>query len=500
VLGEFVHVRSSTQLFEAGRAALSNVAQAAAGRPNLAQAEVVDLLAGPEVNSADAKRMREELAQRIETVLQGQRLVSLDTLFAFDDGLRRLAEGKTTTQALMPMAAELREFELPRPLFSNQERNEWSGGVAVENPHAALQVRTDLTSRLKSPNAVKNVPAMRGVLAAFLRDTLVGLNYAYYEPPGAQMLHNNPMFVRSHDFSGAVTLGGETSWQTPRLYGTGLAVGRGAHLVGSLADLPYVLAEAEQDFIVPENVQALIWNETVPTLVTSAVLPRWWTVTRNEMHGAALYQRAGEELVSAAAHDEALRRTLLTILAVRMPPARLQRLGAALAGGQADVDAVMPSELSYVAAEFARRQPDANNTWGAAGRELHELAQQSPAEVSWDRLSHDFGVPHRALAFSYRRELLNTQPFPALSGYGSRLLAESWDSTNLYWARLADESGLSPIMLHRLAPTLTRRMVEKIFASELEDWPALGRAMREAGEEFRRNRGQPLPAANAQQE
>ena len=29
---------------------------------------------------------------------------------------------------------------------------------------------------------------------------------------------------------------------------------------GSLADLPYVLAEVEQDFIVPENVQALIWQ------------------------------------------------------------------------------------------------------------------------------------------------------------------------------------------------------------------------------------------------
>jgi len=499
-VGEFVHVRSSTQLFEAGRAALNNVTQAAAGRPNLSQAELVDLLAGPEVNSVEAHRMREELAQRMETVLLGQRLVNLDTLFALDDGLRRFAAGDTTAQALLPLAAELREFELPRPLFSSQERSEWSGGIAVDNPHAALQVRTDLTSRLKSSNAVKNVPMMRGVLAAFLRDTLVGLNYAYYEPPGAQMLHNNPMFVRSHDFSGSVTLGGETSWQTSRLYGTGLAVGRGAHLVGSLADLPYVLAEAEQDFIVPENVQALIWNETVPTLVTSAVLPRWWNVTRNEMHAAALYQKAGEELLSAAAHDEALRRTVLGILAVRMPPARLERLGAALAAGQTEFNSVMPSEVSYVAAEFARRHPDANDGWGAAGRELRELAQRSPAEASWERLSRDFGVPHRALAYSYRRELLNTQPYPALSGYGSRLLAESWDSTNLYWARLADESGYSPVMLHRLAPTLTRRMVEKIFASELEDWPALGRAMREAGDEFRRNRGQAAPGTTAQPE
>jgi hypothetical protein len=41
-----------------------------------------------------------------------------------------------------------------------------------------------------------------------LRDALVGLNYAYYEPPNAQILHINPLFVRSHDFLG-ITLGTE---------------------------------------------------------------------------------------------------------------------------------------------------------------------------------------------------------------------------------------------------------------------------------------------------
>ena len=47
-------------------------------------------------------------------------------------------------------------------------------------------------------------------------------------------------------------------------------------LSGSLADLPYVLAQVEQNFIVPENVQALIWEDLVPSLLASAVLPRWW--------------------------------------------------------------------------------------------------------------------------------------------------------------------------------------------------------------------------------
>ena len=97
-------------------------------------------------------------------------------------------------------------------------------------------------------------------------------------------------------------------------------------------------------------------------------------------------------------------------------------------------------------------------------------------------------MPHPILAQSYARELLNVKPFPAFMGYSSRLLAESWDSSNLYWARLADEMGYSPVMLNRLVPELTRRMVEKIFATDFEDWPAILRAMRETGEEFRQGK------------
>jgi hypothetical protein len=37
-------------------------------------------------------------------------------------------------------------------------------------------------------------------------------------------------------------------------------------------------------------------------------------------------------------------------------------------------------------------------------------------------------------------------------------------------------------------------MVEKIFATHLEDWPAVLRALRETGEEFRDGRVASLPA------
>ena len=153
----------------------------------------------------------------------------------------------------------------------------------------------------------------------------------------------------------------------------------------------------------------------------------------------------------------------------------------------------MPGETFYLAAEFRKKFPEQGNSWGKASEELESLCSRYPEEVSWKRLSEDFGVPHPALAQSYSRELLNVKPVPAFMGYSSRLLAESWDSNNLYWARLADELGYPPVMLNRLVPELTYRMVEKIFATDFEDWPAMLRAMRETGEEFRQGKITSLP-------
>ncbi len=45
--------------------------------------------------------------------------------------------------------------------------------------------------------------------------------------------------------------------------------------------------------------------------------------------------------------------------------------------------------------------------------------------------------------------------------------------------------GYSPAMLNVLVPNLTRRMVANIFATNIDDWPALLRAMERTGDEFR---------------
>ena len=485
VVSPFAKIASSTQLFDAGKASMGELWRAGTGKSNLTQDEVVALLAGPARTDPEGRQVRSELGARIQSVLIAQRLVSLDTLLTLGEGLTEMSQGKPIGDSLIPLASELRDFEMPRPIFSAAEKFEFEHGRS-DIGHTTLQTRTNLVTIIKggSPQELANA---RGRLAPFLRDTLVGLNYAYYEPPGAQMLLNNAIFVRSHDYTDQLALEGTQPWKTPVLVNLGVTAGGGTHLAGSLADLPYVLAFVEQDFVIPEHVQSLIWQDLVPSLLTNAVVARWWGVTQRELHAVALYQRAGEALVSAAAQNQELRQRVMRVLSERISPQRSEKVDSVLRSGQTQraLDAVMPAESFFLTTEFLQKFPDDIGYLGAPGAELRDLIHLYPDEVSLERLSRDFGVSHPVLAHTYGRELTSVRLFPTFRNYSSRLLAESWESNHLYWARLADELGYSPVMLNRLVPELTRRMIEKLFATTLEDWPALSRAMRETGEELR---------------
>ena len=497
VVEPFAKVTSADELFDAARSSLQGALGGAGGAADASQDQVVDLLAGPHQDSADNQRVHLQMAARIKSVLEDQRLVSLDTLFALSDGLKEQAQGKGNADNLLPLAAELREFDLPQPIFTHSEKINWSPPIYTEH-HQELQVRTDLSRVIKGPSSAAQLSAARGQLAPFLRDTLVGLNYAYYEPPDAQMLHHNPLFVRAHDFLGISVLGSDRLWGAPRVLGIGSPAGGGAYLMGSLSDLPYALATTEEDFIAPKNIQALIWKEIVPVLIVSATLPRWWSVTPNELHAVTLYQQAGEQLLQASAGDPQLRDKVVDILSDRMEPPRLEQVEHSLERPE-DVAAVLPQiepeDTFYLATEFLRKFPGEAQKWAAASRQLEELRSHNAAEVSPERISRDFGVPHPTLAQTSGRELTGVKPFPFFGSYSSRLFGESWESSNLYWARLADEMGYSPAALNSLVPALTRRMIANIFATEIEDWPAVLRALHETGDEFRQGKIASLPAA-----
>jgi len=204
-----------------------------------------------------------------------------------------------------------------------------------------------------------------------------------------------------------------------------------------------------------------------------------------------LYQRFGEELLTSSGTNSGMRVEALAILHDLLTPDRMEQMERTLTSPDDPaklVPHVLPAELFYLAVEFRKRYPKEALGWGQAGHELEDLSRAHPSETDPDRISADFGVPHPTMALTNACALLNMKSVPAYAGNASRLFAESWESTNLYWARLADEKGYSPVTLNILVPALTRRMIVNIFASNIDDWRALKRAMEETGDESRQGR------------
>jgi hypothetical protein len=70
-------------------------------------------------------------------------------------------------------------------------------------------------------------------------------------------------------------------------------------------------------------------------------------------------------------------------------------------------------------------------------------------------------------------------------GYSSRILAETWESNNLYYAALADEMATPVTALDAYIPEWNRSTIENIFATHLEDWPAILRSLQTMGNNIR---------------
>ena len=202
-----------------------------------------------------------------------------------------------------------------------------------------------------------------------------------------------------------------------------------------------------------------------------------------------------ESLLAEAALDPAVREPVLDILSSQAPPARTAIVGRLLEEGnvRGAVEKVTPSEMFLLAKEMVARQKDGSGTFAA---EIRRLAAEAPNEVNYKAISRAFGTPKPTLANSYQPELLSLRTFPTLMGYSSRIMAESWESNTLYWAVLADEVHLPPSQLNVLIPEWTQRVVERIFASHLEDWPALLKSLRIVGAEVRAKTRTQLAAEN----
>ena len=478
IVGGFAQVRGDRELFDAGRNGVKLLLGVTApiGDPH---GKMLDLLAG---NPTDSET-HDQMVQDLMRILDAQRTVSLDTLFQLADHIEGVAKGEKLDPKLVnKLASRISEIQLPRAPLSSTEKNAMGFGYWTErhlDTERKLNVRASIEKAAGDPERVKET---RALLAPLLRDTLLAFNYAHYAPPGAQILYTNPIFVRSHDFLGMQ--GTDHTWRPTELYGTGWPSNGGGRLVGSLSSLPYTLAEAEQNFLVPSQTQALIWGDLVPQMILSAKIPRFWQVTPAQLHWVGLHLRYGRELLAEASLDSDLRARVVAALGLLAAPARTRQVALLLEQGAVRdaVNRVTPSEMYLIAREVSAGR---NTQSSCLLAELKHLADASPQEVNQAAISRAFGTPKPTLSNSYEPELLNLRTFPTLMGYSSRIMAESWESNTLYWAALADELGVAPTQLNVRIPEWTRKLVEQIFASHLEDWPAVLKSLRLVGDDVR---------------
>jgi hypothetical protein len=473
----FGQIKSNRELFDASRNGVKTLFGGSI--PTDPQQHMLDLLAG--AGSSEDAETRDAVEQEYIRILDAQRMLPLDTLLQLAS---QLESGKPVAAQTNKLAARIAEIPIPRPPLTSNEKNSMGFGYYTDR-HLDGERRLNFRAAIERAGGdPAKLREMVGDLAPLMRDTLLAFNYAYYAPPGAQILYTNPVFVRSHDFVGGE--GQSRTWLPTETYGTGWPSNGGGRLVGSLAGLPYTLAEAEQNFLVPAQTQALIWGDLVPQMILSAKIPRWWNATPAQLHFVGLHLRYGHELLAESAFDPALRAQVLVALGAIAAPARTYAVGHLIEQGEIKeaADAVTPSELFSIAREVGTQRAPASSCILA---EMRQLAQASPNEVSYAAISREFGTPKPTLANSYQPELLNLRTFPTLMGYSSRIMAESWESNTLYWASLADEINLRPSQLNTQIPQWTQKLVERIFASHLEDWPALLKSLRQVGDDARKS-------------
>jgi hypothetical protein len=479
----FGAAKNNRDLFDAGRSGVNTLLKAngANTSPGTVQETMLGLLAGG--TKLDDSDVRAEIVQQEQRIFEAQKLLPMDLLFELADNLQGVTKGeKLNAQLSARLAARVADIQLPRNSMTGVEKNAMAFGFYVDkhvDDERKVNLRAIIDKAAKDPEKLKDI---RGQLAPTLRDTIVGYNYVHYAPPGAQILLTNPLFVRGHDFLGMA--GANHSWRTTEMYGTGWPANAGGRLVGSLSGLPYALAEAEQNFLIPTQTQALIWGDLVPQMMLSARASRFWTVTPAQMHWVGMHMRLTEELIADAAVEPAGREALSKAVFRVANPSRASLVMGYVAVGdvRAAIESLTPSEM-YTIADGIARSKEAGA--GPEAAEIAHLRSLVPEQVSEAAISRAWGTPKPTLANSYRPELLNLRTFPTLMGYSSRIMAESWESNLLYWADVGDQMGIQPAQLNVLVPEWTQKVVERIFASHLEDWPALLKSVRSVGEELR---------------
>lgn len=472
----FLHIRQESDVFDADRAGFDALLTAAGRHPieGSRQEQMAELLVG-KLRTAEGGRPASP-AENFLRVFDSQLLIPLDSLYKAADEIGKGPLDHKTSTAITQQTERLEETRTLHSSLSAEEKSSFSMGYWSER-HIEQEEKLNLGSLAKNPDKKD----ARAAFAPFVRDSLVGLLYSYYAPPGAQLLLTNPLFVRSHDFVGPESKPAE--WRMTEVAGSGWPASAGGRLMGSLITLPYAIAEAEQNFLSPKREQALIWSDLVPQMIVDITVNRWRNVKADQLRWVALHMERGETLLAAAALDPAVEPAVLTSYGRFATPAKVEWLRDQLNAGHFETAAAeVPPAVLYTIAddpELRAVSPD------VPAAQIAGMASRNDPNLAPDVIARVFGTPKPTLTHSLQPGLLNLRTFPALMGYSSRILAETWESNNLYYAALADETGVPVDQLDAYVPEWNRATIENIFATHLEDWPAILRSLHVVGSNVR---------------
>ncbi len=245
----FTQVKNDRELFEASRNGLKTLFGGSI--PANAQQRMLDLLAG--AGTSEDVETRDAVEQDFIRILDAQRMLPLDTLLQLAG---QLESGKPVPAATNKLAARIAETPIPRPQLTSNEKNALGFGYYTDR-HIEAERKLNIRAAIeRAAGDAAKLKDLVGDLAPLMRDTLVAFNYAYYAPPGAQILYTNPVFVRSHDFVGGE--GQSRTWLPTETYGYRLAFQRwrtaggvafrtGLHAGGSRAEFPDTGADPGAD-------------------------------------------------------------------------------------------------------------------------------------------------------------------------------------------------------------------------------------------------------------
>ncbi len=487
LISPFAHVRQEAEVFDAGRSGLNLLlADSGSMTTGSRQEMLMQLLVG-KIRPADSS-LPGSPAENFARVFDAQRLISIDALFTAADHFGKGPVDPKIIRSLTEQIDRLEEAESLRGSLSGPERNSYTPGYWAER-HISQERKVNLENLAKGTD--KRDP--RGVLAPFLRDSLVGILYAYYAPDGAELLLTNPLFVRSHDFVGPESV--QAEWKPTQVAGSGWPESGGGRMVGSLVSLPYALAEAEQNFLTPKREQALIWGDLVPQMIVDVTVNRWRNISPEQLRWVAVHIQRGRTLVAAAGLNGTVESKVMDALRRYETPGYTERIDDHLrAGDFADAVAEVPPSVLYALA----RDPGLRDVSpDVPSMEIAALEARKDPDLAPAEIAHTFGTPKPTLTHSYRPGLLYLRTFPALMGYSSRILAETWESNNLYYAALAEEAGIPVSQLDAYVPEWNKLVVENIFATHLEDWPALLRSLHVVASSVMQHENRSLTASNS---